>query len=399
MIRFNVTDEHQIIVPLAFQRGSTDDVPHRDAPELDDRGFRRGQDQSGLGSTDARGAMVGLMLNANVKICVARQDIDDSAPIFITVSDPSKVEVVAPTDGGPLLADGIFQIKGKTSTGAAGKIQARLGSITGPVLAELEPHVFSRLRVQIQPHLVTINSAATAGTEPAIPVDQMIRRIRAIFWPCGIDVIHDTAARPTVHDTIQLTRPDLCEPPGADNWAEFKRVLGLQRTRLALAAGVNDPAINWYIVQELTKNVDSPFGSSVYLYKDRNAIMKMGPLWDFDLAAGNVDYEPLAMTPTGWYVRTQSAWFSELFRDKAFKARVKARWGLLKPQLQAIDAYITAMESRLKNSQVENFRRWPILDTWVWPNAVVLGSHHAEVAYLNDWLQQRIKWMDRNIGK
>ena len=127
--------------------------------------------------------------------------------------------------------------------------------------------------------------------------------------------------------------------------------------------------------------------------------MKMGPLWDFDLSAGNVDYEPLAMTPTGWYVRSQSAWFSELFRDKAFKARTKARWGQLKPQLQAIDAYIAAMETRLKYSQVENFRRWPILDTWVWPNAVVLGSHQAEVAYLKDWLQQRIKWMDRNIGK
>jgi hypothetical protein len=250
MIRFNISDEHQVIVPLAFRRGSTDDVPHRTSPELDDRGFRCGQDQSGLGITDARGPMVGLMVDSAVNIRIAREDIDDSVPIFITASDASKIDVIAPTEGGPLPDDGIFQIKGKTSAGAAGKVQARLGSITGPVLAELEPHIFGRLRVPIQPHLVTINSAAASGTEPAIPVDSMIQRIRAIWWPCGIDIVQDIAARPTLHDTIQLAQVDQCEPPGADNWAEIKRVLGMQRSRLGLAAGVNDPAINWYIVQD-----------------------------------------------------------------------------------------------------------------------------------------------------
>jgi hypothetical protein len=249
MIRFSVTDEHQVIVPLRFRRGTDEDVPHLDTPELDDRGFRRGRDQSGLGATDARGPMVGLMLDAPVRIRISREDIDTSAPIFITASDPAKIEVMAPADGGPLAEDDIFQIKGKSAAGGAGKIQARLGSATGPVLAELEPHIFGRLRVAIQPHLVTINSSSAAGTAPAIPVARMIQRIRAIWWPCGIDIVHDTATRPVANDTIQLTNVDLCEPPGADNWAEFKRVLGLQRTRLGLPAGTNDQAINWYIVQ------------------------------------------------------------------------------------------------------------------------------------------------------
>jgi hypothetical protein len=250
MIQFTVTDEHQIIVPLAFKRGRHDDVPHQDAPELDDRGFRRGRDQSGLSATDARGPMVGLMADSTVRIGIAREDIDDSAPIFITATDSDKIEIVAPDGGGPLPADGVFQVKGRTARGAPGKIQARLGSATGPVLAELEPHIFGRLRVPIQPHLVTVNSSSATGTEPNIPLDAMLRRIRAIWWPCGIDIVHDAAARPVAHDTIQLTRVDLCEPPGADNWAEFKRVLGLQRSRLSLPAGTNDPAINWYVVRD-----------------------------------------------------------------------------------------------------------------------------------------------------
>jgi hypothetical protein len=114
----------------------------------------------------------------------------------------------------------------------------------------LEPHVFGRLRVPIQPHLVTINSSSATGTEPVIPIDTMLQRIRAIWWPCGIDIVNDAAARPIAHDSIQLARVDQCEPPGADNWAEIKRVLGLQRSRLGLAAGTNDPAINWYVVRD-----------------------------------------------------------------------------------------------------------------------------------------------------
>ncbi len=160
-----------------------------------------------------------------------------------------------------------------------------------------------------------------------------------------------------------------------------------------------DSVVNWYLVQELTKNVDSPFGSSVYLQKDRNTLMRMGPLWDFDLAMGNADFEPLVVGPNGWYVRRQSAWIEALMRDKAFRSRVQTRWDQLKGQFQSIDAYIDAREKALKASQAENFRRWPILDTWVWPNSVVLGSHHAEVDHLRDWLKQRIKWMDKNVGK
>ena len=159
-----------------------------------------------------------------------------------------------------------------------------------------------------------------------------------------------------------------------------------------------DSMINWYLVEEVMKNVDAVFASSVNLYKDRNAKMKMGPLWDFDLAAGNVDYEPLAMGPKGWYVQAQAAWFEALFKDRDFRKRVKARWAVVKRRMQGIDAYIVAQQAMLDRSQAENFKRWPILNESVWPNPVVLGSYPAEVSYLRDWLRKRIAWMDKAIA-
>jgi CotH kinase protein len=160
-----------------------------------------------------------------------------------------------------------------------------------------------------------------------------------------------------------------------------------------------DTFIDWWIVKELVKDVDGPFRSSVYLYKDRNGKLKMGPLWDFDLSSGNVDYSTAA-DPTGWRIRVKSEWFLHLFKDKAFRAKVYDRWKALKAnQIDTILPFIDQTEAALDASQRENFKRWDILGTYVWPNAVVLGSYPAEVGYLRDWLETRIRWMDKNIKR
>ena len=160
-----------------------------------------------------------------------------------------------------------------------------------------------------------------------------------------------------------------------------------------------DTFIDWWIVKELVKDVDGPFYSSVYLYKDRNGKLKMGPLWDFDLSSGNVDYST-ASEPTGWRIRVKSEWFLHLFKDKAFRAKVYDRWKALKvTHIDTILPFIDQTAVALDASQRENFTRWDILGTYVWPNAVVLGSYPAEVGYLRNWLQTRIRWMDKNIKR
>ncbi len=160
-----------------------------------------------------------------------------------------------------------------------------------------------------------------------------------------------------------------------------------------------DSFIDYYLVQELMKNVDSVMASSVYLVKDRNAKLKMGPLWDFDLGAGNVDFAPEVLGSKGWYVRSYSAWHDFLFQEPAIRARAKERWKLVSAKLKNIDVYVDTVAAQLDKSQVQNFRRWPILNEYVWPNAVVLGSYSAEVRYLRDFLKKRVDWMDKNIGK
>jgi hypothetical protein len=159
-----------------------------------------------------------------------------------------------------------------------------------------------------------------------------------------------------------------------------------------------DSFINIYLVQELFKNQDAANFSSIYLFKDTNGKLKMGPAWDFDLGAGNVNYSE-AKNPVGWWVRPDSPWFRRLFEDPAFTAKVKLRWNQLKAkQIDSLLPFIDQTATGLQASQAQNFKIWDILNTEVWPNNVVMGSYAGEIRYLKLWLKTRISWMDSQIN-
>ena len=153
--------------------------------------------------------------------------------------------------------------------------------------------------------------------------------------------------------------------------------------------------VDWYLLNELTKNTDAKFGNSVYVHKPRGGKLTMGPVWDYDIGMGNVDYSPGEFTE-GWYIR-EASWIKRLFEDPAFAQRVTVRWQVLKPEIDQVIAEIDQEAAYLHQSQQLNFRKWTILGYKVWPNPVVTGSYAGEVAYLKDWLTKRVAWMDGEL--
>jgi hypothetical protein len=159
----------------------------------------------------------------------------------------------------------------------------------------------------------------------------------------------------------------------------------------------SDSFINYYIVEEVMKNNDAIDWGSIYYYKDVNGKLGMGPIWDFDIGAGNVNYSDAA-NPTGWWVQN-SVWFHQLFQDPAFRQKVKARWNAIKnKELVAAMNSIDTTAANLNLSQQQNFIKWPILNVNVGVNQFVLGTYPAEVAELKKWLNTRIAWMDGQIS-
>jgi hypothetical protein len=164
------------------------------------------------------------------------------------------------------------------------------------------------------------------------------------------------------------------------------------------AAYIDVPsAVDYLLLNELVKNVDGNMRRSTYFTKPRGGKLYFGPLWDYDITIGNVNYDNADNT-TGWHT-ARSPWFARLMQDPAFVQRVKLRWQEIRNNgiLTEWRKQIITRWDYMSAEQRRNFARWPILSTWVWPNRVVPGSYDGEMAALQEWLSARTNWMDEQL--
>lgn len=155
--------------------------------------------------------------------------------------------------------------------------------------------------------------------------------------------------------------------------------------------------IDWYLVNELTKNNDAVFFTSCYLYYDPELKkICMGPDWDFDISCGNIDYNGCDDS-SGFWIKN-ARWYKQLFTDPQFESKVKARWEKVRTQVRsAVDSKIISMAEEVRKSAEQNFARWEILGTYVWPNAAGYQqrtTYQSEIDYMQKWLSRRIEWLD-----
>ena len=152
-----------------------------------------------------------------------------------------------------------------------------------------------------------------------------------------------------------------------------------------------DSFVDWYLVNEIARNTDASFYSSCYMSLRRGGKLKMGPLWDFDIAFGNVNYDG-NFDPTGLMVRYYF-WCSRLFQDPAFVARVKERFDYFYSRKDDIIREINEKARYLRFSVEENNNKWGTLYTRTWPNYDVWGNYLNEVQNLKNWLNERFEWL------
>jgi CotH kinase protein len=161
------------------------------------------------------------------------------------------------------------------------------------------------------------------------------------------------------------------------------------------AAYIDVPsAVDYFLLNELVKNVDGNMRRSTYLTKPRGGKLYFGPLWDYDITLGNVNYGGADVT-VGWQIRG-APWFTRLWQDPNFVQRVKLRWQQIRNDgtLSSWRSHLLSRWDYMSVEQRRNFERWPILSTWVWPNRVVTGSYDGEMAAMQEWLTQRTAWLD-----
>ena len=161
-----------------------------------------------------------------------------------------------------------------------------------------------------------------------------------------------------------------------------------------------DSFIDFYIVQELTKNVDGNLRKSSFITKERGKKMEMYHLWDFDLTLGNCGYfwDGAGNGPENFWIKIDK-WFPYLFADPAFVDRVQKRWNELMPEFEKIPEFIDDQALTLAKAQERNFQVWSIWDSVDWVKFPSLGSYEKEVDYLKEFYTKRLQWLDRELNK
>ena len=150
--------------------------------------------------------------------------------------------------------------------------------------------------------------------------------------------------------------------------------------------------IDWFFVNEIAKNQDAKSYSSIYFNYIPGEKIKMGPLWDFDLSFGNVDYSD-AQYRDGFWVKFHP-WYERLFQDPAFVEKVKTRFAFFKQNENIILDKIDAYGEQLQWAQQQNNDEWQTIGMAVWPNPVVFDTYQEEVDHLKSWYSDRMEWLE-----
>lgn len=171
--------------------------------------------------------------------------------------------------------------------------------------------------------------------------------------------------------------------------------------------------IDFFLINEMSRNVDG-YRISTFLHKEKvtkGNKLKMGPVWDYDIAWLNADYCS-GNSVTGWAYNFNNVcgddgslvpfWWQRFRQDTLFNKRLYCRWTELRNSflhLDSLHGLVDSMATVLNESQARNFVKWPILGTYVWPNPSPIPADYAgEVDKLKGWLTNRLTWMDAQIN-
>ena len=157
-----------------------------------------------------------------------------------------------------------------------------------------------------------------------------------------------------------------------------------------------DAYISYYWIQEFSKNPDAFFATSVYFSWEVGKPLKMGPVWDFDLAFG-VHSEENKRVFSGWFIN-QYYWNIDLFSDNSFKNMVAEYWekhrNVFSSTLDSLEIYRDFLYPAANN----NFKRWNILKNTQYVYFRNAYSTYGEaVDDMMDWIRLRINWIENNL--
>jgi hypothetical protein len=160
-----------------------------------------------------------------------------------------------------------------------------------------------------------------------------------------------------------------------------------------------DSFVEFFLINEISKNNDAAFWSSTYMTLVPGEKLKMGPIWDFDVAFGNININENWLS-SGWHMKKNSHWIKMLFRDDLFIQKVKQRFNYFYNNKNRILNLSDELSKKLHKSRLENEKVWKTLGYYYFPQyAYDFSSFEEEHEYLNNWINERYEWLKNAIDE
>ena len=157
--------------------------------------------------------------------------------------------------------------------------------------------------------------------------------------------------------------------------------------------------VDYMLMAEIASNVDA-YALSTYFHKDRGGKLRAGPIWDYNLTYGNDLFNFFGniydrSSTNVWqfnYSNTGAYFWNDLFNNPAFKCYLAKRFNEVTSageplNYDYISNLIDTTVALISEAVVRENEKWNTIDNF-----------SGEVTNMKNWLQQRITWMQNNLG-
>ena len=229
-----------------------------------------------------------------------------------------------------------------------------------------------------------------------------IDRIKGEFWKSNI-------SKEGVENTVfEIQSPDkslmgISEINAVENFVHlFEETLFLSdMNNLSIFEIIDmNSFVDFLIINEFCKNIDA-YRLSTYFQISEEKKLKMGPIWDFNFSFGLTDYLNGYKSSGFVYSSMEEIpfWWEKLNQNKFFNSALTKRWKQLRSSTLSDEVVMEMVEKfdrELEIAQENNFDKWSLLgQKEVWPNYYIGDTHQDEVNYLQRWISERAKWLDK----
>ena len=157
---------------------------------------------------------------------------------------------------------------------------------------------------------------------------------------------------------------------------------------------------DYYLINEIAKNVDGNYYTSCYMNLKRGGLLKMGPVWDFDTMYGNYFFGDAEINgfinATSGYLMGMH-WLDVLFQDPDFKTILKEKFQYYYDHRQEIYDFIDEKSTLIKEAIADDNAIWGQLCDRNAPAELVITTYQEKVDSLKQWIEDRFKWLADNL--